>query len=28
VLSERPCRVLVVSEKGARAGAEAAPSLA
>jgi APA family basic amino acid/polyamine antiporter len=28
VLSERPCRVLVVSEKGARAAAEVAPSLA
>jgi APA family basic amino acid/polyamine antiporter len=28
VLGERPCRVLVVSEKGARAGAEATPSLA
>jgi basic amino acid/polyamine antiporter, APA family len=28
VLSERPCRVIVVSEKGARAGTEVAPSLA
>jgi APA family basic amino acid/polyamine antiporter len=28
VLSERPCRVLVVSEKGARAGTEVTPSLA
>ena len=28
VLSERPCRVLVVSEKGARGAAEVAPSLA
>jgi APA family basic amino acid/polyamine antiporter len=28
VLGERPCRVLVVSEKGARDGAGAAPSLA
>jgi APA family basic amino acid/polyamine antiporter len=28
VLGERPCRVIVVSEKGARGGAEVAPSLA
>ncbi len=28
VLGERPCRVIVVSEKGARGGAEAAPALA
>jgi len=28
VLGERPCRVIVVSEKGARRGAEAAPALA
>ena len=28
VLAERPCRVIVVSEKGARGGAEAAPALA
>jgi basic amino acid/polyamine antiporter, APA family len=28
VLSERPCRVIVVSEKGARRGTEAVPSLA
>ena len=28
VLGERPCRVIVVSEKGARDGSEAAPSLA
>jgi len=28
VLAERPCRVIVVSEKGTRAGAEMAPSLA
>jgi APA family basic amino acid/polyamine antiporter len=28
VLSERPCRVIVVSEKGTRGGAEVAPSLA
>jgi basic amino acid/polyamine antiporter, APA family len=28
VLSERPCRVIVVSEKGARSGSEAVPSLA
>jgi len=27
VLAERPCRVIVVSEKGARGGADAAPSL-
>jgi basic amino acid/polyamine antiporter, APA family len=28
VLAERPCRVIVVSEKGARGGAELTPSLA
>jgi APA family basic amino acid/polyamine antiporter len=28
VLSERPCRVIVVSEKGARSGVEVVPSLA
>jgi basic amino acid/polyamine antiporter, APA family len=28
VLAERPCRVIVVSEKGTRAGTEMAPSLA
>jgi len=28
VLGERPCRVIVVSEKGSRAGTEAIPSLA
>jgi basic amino acid/polyamine antiporter, APA family len=28
VLAERPCRVIVVSERGARGGAEVAPSLA